>query len=1281
MSERRKSSYNHRNDCAPSGNPRPKRTVKVPRMSASNDTHAWQFPEEHTKDEEGTSSEALPWGQENDSWAKEKPEASSVPLPWGQSPWEETGFPARRPKKAPLIVTGVARPGKFWPDGQEPITHKKMPKRFFKTSGKDHPRIEITGQSAEIGRIKNKPRSSETFTPNTGDVVLYHDYSDYEDPEDALFEDVDILDGVHIHSGKALARFGKQAATNTTLDDDDDHVEVHNGITVLSGKAAALVFQRSPLHPTWFSLLEQSHDPKAATFDKTADEWINKGRRFPPNATATPYALQQLCQAILTVPERMLTLALPPHDISVQELFQFHIAPIDKWQKSQFINFESHLPTDEVFHTKELPRKSDVERLRNDFGQALLDGMCSIRDPRIPDNLYPLWTIEFWWRLHHINDIQGEWVAAREWLQQRMAERVDVEVFYEAEKQLLILPHDKPLHGPAALPGRTTQSLVLFLSDDRWLSDSLIDMMTANLNSRLGMARRHDVTIVSTHFSDTLLLARDISYHNQKYDVLENIKRDVNIKRYLYFPVHLRVSKHYIAFVIDFHNRTFAYGDSLDPKSRPELIINKLQWWFSKRFDGEFKDLGPTLSHGHQVDSSSCGLFAINTIEHHVFGCTLGIPNPASERARWFALTAGAQNRVPPVLPERPMASLLPTQAEGLSDAIRRSEMKQSYLAKQAQRQAERQKLQCVVERLEGGCQKLNEERMERERMEQERLEQERQGQERLEQVRLEQEQVEQARLEKERLEQQSLEQARLEEERLEQARLEQEQVEQARLEQERLEKERLEQERLEQEQQSKVDHEMYDVVMTDDTQGLVYDSDNGMDADLYRIHTVSQGKGKAADTNYHTCTPIAPEARRMRRSSVSPTRYASSSYKDYHSRRPVSPRSLSYRDYCSSQWDCAISHRGRSRSPERSTRRYRSPSPLVSAHPVAGPSTPVLHTVPPIPGPSSYPSQPSPPVNVTPGTGLDQTSPGPAMDTTTTRWIIDRAPFLGLPNNAPTSVSLENPFLQNRLLHLISDPPSHFLHLVARGNSIVSKRTEIRLRLWGNQYPDAPRGFFATRCLSRGIDWQVFVDPHDVTGPRYNLCAPRPAYFDCVYPPLYNNRITSLQIYEDRVRELLLRPYARRFLTMGGIIWRIALHYGPDHLFAAALSGPSTDAYVHGNVERNGTHVDDAVFPQDIQLLLGVAVDMSSLWPPLDIFHRYQKWNGEWTPQWETWFMTRIALIHNRDLSSFAPRSDWNVIYRRHTRVKFILPTTEGTEAQADALCKQLDSMGSSPT
>jgi hypothetical protein len=164
-------------------------------------------------------------------------------------------------------------------------------------------------------------------------------------------------------------------------------------------------------------------------------------------------------------------------------------------------------------------------------------------------------------------------------------------------------------------------------------------------------------------------------------------------------------------------------GDSLDPKSQPDLIISKLQWWFSKHFGGEFKDLGPTLSHGHQVDSSSCGLFAINTIEHHLFGCMLGIPNPASERARWFSVTAGDQNQVLSILPERPMASCIPTQTESVSDGICLSEMKSSHLAKQARRQVDQQKLQRVVERLE---KKLEKGKSTSERVDQEQLEQQR---------------------------------------------------------------------------------------------------------------------------------------------------------------------------------------------------------------------------------------------------------------------------------------------------------------------------------------------------------------------------------------------------------------------------------------------------------------------------------------------------------------------------------------------------------------------------
>ncbi|KAG1721832.1 hypothetical protein EDB19DRAFT_1588102, partial [Suillus lakei] len=116
-------------------------------------------------------------------------------------------------------------------------------------------------------------------------------------------------------------------------------------------------------------------------------------------------------------------------------------------------------------------------------------------------------------------------------------------------------------------------------------------------------------------------------------------------------------------------------------------------------------------------------------------------------------------------------------------------------------------------------------------------------------------------------------------------------------------------------------------------------------------------------------------------------------------------------------------------------------------------------------------------------------------------------------------------------------------------------------------------------------------------------------------------------QEYSARVRALLLLPYARRFLTMGGLIWRIALYYGP-HLFSSALSGPSSDAYIHNAADRMGEDMDDMVTEDDIALLLGTTTDNHSLWPPSDVWDRYQKWTGEWSDHWEKWFQNRISAI-----------------------------------------------------
>jgi hypothetical protein len=53
----------------------------------------------------------------------------------------------------------------------------------------------------------------------------------------------------------------------------------------------------------------------------------------------------------------------------------------------------------------------------------------------------------------------------------------------------------------------------------------------------------------------------------------------------------------------------------------------------------------------------------------------------------------------------------------------------------------------------------------------------------------------------------------------------------------------------------------------------------------------------------------------------------------------------------------------------------------------------------------------------------------------------------------------------------------------------------------------------------------------------------------------------------------------------MGGIIWYIALHYGPSELFASAISGPSSDVTMLIHCKVHKTLVDDYVSNKDICL------------------------------------------------------------------------------------------------
>ncbi|KAG2358817.1 hypothetical protein BDR07DRAFT_1379138 [Suillus spraguei] len=122
----------------------------------------------------------------------DKGSTSSGATAWAEDPWPETEQMSSSSKRGPTVVGYCNKPGQFWPDGEEPPSKgQKSRKRVFITKGKFEARKEITRDNKEIRRLKDADRSSQSFHPKSGDIELYHDYSDYDgtDEEDMFNTD------------------------------------------------------------------------------------------------------------------------------------------------------------------------------------------------------------------------------------------------------------------------------------------------------------------------------------------------------------------------------------------------------------------------------------------------------------------------------------------------------------------------------------------------------------------------------------------------------------------------------------------------------------------------------------------------------------------------------------------------------------------------------------------------------------------------------------------------------------------------------------------------------------------------------------------------------------------------------------------------------------------------------------------------------------------------------------------------------------------------------------
>lgn len=159
--------------------------------------------------------------------------------------------------------------------------------------------------------------------------------------------------------------------------------------------------------------------------------------------------------------------------------------------------------------------------------------------------------------------------------------------------------------------------------------------------------------------------------------------------------------------------------------------------------------------------------------------------------------------------------------------------------------------------------------------------------------------------------------------------------------------------------------------------------------------------------------------------------------------------------------------------------------------------------------------------------------------------------------------------------------------------------------------------------------------------------------------PPRISRKGNPCQKYISQVQTLLQSPHATRFLLEGGLIWRLAIAYGPPGMYPRNDTEQSTSTPNQGDMVLTDW-VSGPLFEHEIDTLLGKISDSNhTIYPPFDLFSTSHFFHGEWTADIETWFLNwsqqiEDAALHPDD-HDFEPKSprQWKNQFSRKAGLK----------------------------
>ncbi|KAJ2921648.1 hypothetical protein H1R20_g15444, partial [Candolleomyces eurysporus] len=327
---------------------------------------------------------------------------------------------------------------------------------------------------------------------------------------------------------------------------------------------------------------------------------------------------------------------------------------------SRFSLTEPNVSLEDLIKWKDwsIPSRATIIQLQAAAGQAILDGSLSIMLSDVSSNTYvPLSVLGLWYHLSEASHAQREWKRASQWLSK--SHGVDDNL---KARVASIWTRVRWLGKIQGLADNLPVTRAAEFLADGYLSTSHLNAMLLVLRARIlaDSQLSRSIFVASANLSDCLTNLTP-SYPEKSQAEVKSIGQLLakNPCQYKVLTISYSPPNHWAALLINTQANKVEvlWGDLLNWK-QPKKLVEGISIWLKHHLPERQYMFTNALEHAEQNDGISCGVIAMNTIKHYLFGEPLWT-NESSNRLRLLefcdVIDYAFPSQLPPTFPDEHM--------------------------------------------------------------------------------------------------------------------------------------------------------------------------------------------------------------------------------------------------------------------------------------------------------------------------------------------------------------------------------------------------------------------------------------------------------------------------------------------------------------------------------------------------------------------------------------------------------------------------------------------------